>query len=145
MVDFVLNYLRGPTGKGFYASLKLSSLPLNFDRLIAFAWSWTAEQGKTTFLSVIRLRLFDNLRIKHRHICALVIKYNNALSHTNHIRCHTNATLTVRNKRIQQILRHLQIFFCRHLRLSRKKYRIVYYFFYHIALSHLRYNHEFLR
>lgn len=53
MVDFVLDYLCRPTGKGFYASLKLGGLPLYFDGFIAFARTGATEQRKTTFLRII--------------------------------------------------------------------------------------------
>ena len=48
MIYFVLNDLRRPAGKGFDACLDFGGLPLHFDGLIAFAFSWGAQQRKTT-------------------------------------------------------------------------------------------------
>ena len=106
MVNFVLDNLCGPAGEGFDAGLELFVLPLNFDRLITYAGERSAEQRKAAFLCSIRSGLFDNLWVEHRHICAIVIKNNDPLVHTDHIRSHTNATLFVGNERVQQILCH---------------------------------------
>ena len=100
MVNLMLNNLRGPTGKGFDTSLKLVSSPLNFDSFIALARTGATEQRKATFFGIIRVGFFDNLRVKHRHICTFIIKYNNALAHTNHICCHANTTIFVGNQRV---------------------------------------------
>ena len=54
MIDFVLDYLCSPTGKGFDAGLEFSSLPLNFDSLVTFARAGASEQRKATFFGIIR-------------------------------------------------------------------------------------------
>ena len=53
MVNFVLDYLCGPTGKGFDASLKLGGLPLNFNGLVTLAGAGTAQQGKAALSGVV--------------------------------------------------------------------------------------------
>lgn len=131
MVNLMLNDLCCPTGEGFDTGLEFGSLPLNFYGLIAFTFTGSAEQRKATFFGIIRSCLFDNFGVEHHHICTFVIKYNNPLANANHIRRHTDTAILVRRQSVQQILRHLQIFFCSNLRLSGKEYRIVYYFFNH--------------
>lgn len=111
MVDFMLNNLRSLTSKGFDAGFEFVSLQLHSNRLIAFAFAGASEQGKTTFFCIIRSCFFDNLRIEHNHICSFIIKHNNPLADTDHIRRHANTTILMRYKRIEQVLCDLQIFF----------------------------------
>ena len=65
MVNFVLDDLGRPAGEGLDAGLELLILPLNLDRLIAFARPWAAQQGKTAFGSIVEGGCFDDLRVKH--------------------------------------------------------------------------------
>lgn len=48
MIYFVLNDLRRPACKSFDSSLEFGGFSLHFNGLIAFAFSWGAQQRKTT-------------------------------------------------------------------------------------------------
>ena len=95
MVNFVLNDLSRPADKSLDTGLELLVLPLDFNALVAFARARAAEQGKAVFLGVVRSGHLDNFRVKHRHICALVIKDDDPLMHPNHICCNTHAGILV--------------------------------------------------
>ena len=104
----MLNNLCGPASKGFSACLEFCSLPLNFDSLVPFARTWTAEKRKTTFLGIIRPLLFDDFGIEHhgvyRSSSALIKEIDDALSHTDHICRHTDAGFLVRHQCVEQVL-----------------------------------------
>ena len=123
MVNFVLNYLCRETCKCFNAGLEFSRLPLHFYSLITSTLSGSSEQRKTAFFCIVGSRFLYDFGIEHNHICAVIIKSNNSFMHTDHIRRHTYTAVFVSNESIQQILRHLQIFFCCNLRFPRKKNR----------------------
>ena len=48
-----------------------------------------------------RIIVFDNEGTYMTMFNPEIIKNNNPLAHTNHIRCHTNATIFIGNKRVQ--------------------------------------------
>lgn len=131
MVNFVLDNLGCPACEGFDSCLEFGCLPLHFYTLKTLTLTRTTEQRKAPFFRLIRVRFFDNFRVEHCHICTVVIKTDNALMHTNHIGSHTNTTLSIGNKGVQQILCHLQIFNRRLLRFYCQQNRVVYYFFNH--------------
>ena len=137
MIHLVLNDLCCPAGEVFRARLHLQGLILNLDGLIPLALTETAEKRQTAFLGVVCAVLLDDLGIEHHGIrgssSALIKKGDNALTHADHIRCHTDAAFLVRHQRVKQILGDLQIFFCCDLRLPCKEYRIVHEFSYHIT------------
>lgn len=135
MINLVLDDLRCPAGKGFDAGLELFVLPFDFNSLITLARAWTAKEGQAAFLSVIRSGHLDNLRIEHGHICALVIKDDDSLTHANHICCHTHTGFFVCSQRIQQILRNLLVIQCRQLRFPCQQYWVVYYLSDHLHTS----------
>lgn len=91
MINFVLDDLCSPTGGSFGTRLKLFVLPLNFNGLIKITGAKTTKQGKATLLGVIRSGHFDNVRVEHCRIYALVIKYNDPFTHADHIGCQTYA------------------------------------------------------
>ena len=66
MINFVLNDLCRPAGKGFDPSLKIFCLPLYLDRLVAFALSRLTDQRQTSFLGFIQSRHFDNFPASFR-------------------------------------------------------------------------------
>ena len=107
MVNFVLNYLRRKVGEGFDAGLKISGLPLHFYCPITLTFSGTSEQRKTAFFRIVGARFFDNFRVKHNRICAVIIKGNDAFANADHIRRHADTAVFVGNERVQQILCHL--------------------------------------
>ena len=140
MIHLMLNNLRRPAGEVFCARLHFQGLILHLDALIAFALARAAEKRQTAFLDIVRAVLFDNFGIEHHRIgrgsSALVEKRNDALTHADHIRRHTDTAFLVRHQRIKQVLCNLQIFFCRDLRLSCKENRGVHEFFNHPSLRY---------
>ena len=100
MVDFVLNDLRRPAGKCFDARLELLVLPLHLDGLVSLRFP-RAGQRQAALLRVIRRGFFDDHRIEHDHVCAVVVKRNNALVDANHIRRHAHAAVLVRGEGVQ--------------------------------------------
>ena len=90
-------------------------LILHLDGLIALALTGAAEKRQTAFLGIVRFVLLDDLGIEHHCICrgssTLVEKSDDALTHTDHIRRHTDTAFSVRHQRIKQVLGDLQIFF----------------------------------
>lgn len=138
MIHFVLDDLRYPAGIGLDTSMQFQSLILDLDGFITFARALTTEKRQASLLSDICSVLFNDLRIKHyrvrRNSSALVKKYNDPLLNTDHIRRHADTTFSVLHQRVKQVLRDLQIFFCRHLRLPCKEYRIVHKFFNHYSV-----------
>ena len=129
MIYLMLNDLSRPAGEVFRARFHIQGLILHLDSLIALALTWAAKKRQTAFLGVIRTVLLDDFGIEHHGVCrnssALIQKSDDALTNTDHIRRHANAGFLVRHQRVKQVLRDLQIFFCRNLRLSCKEDRIV--------------------
>ena len=115
MIHFMLNDLSCPAGEVFRTRLHFQGLILYLNGLIALALTWSSEKRQAAFLGVIRAVLLDDLGVEHHGICrsssALVKKSDDALMHTNHIRCHADTAFSVRHQRIKQVLRDLQIFF----------------------------------
>lgn len=121
MINFMLNDLRRPASVGLDTSLQFQGLILDLYGFIAFARERAAKKRQTAFLGIVCSVLFDNLGVKHYRVCwgssTLVEERDNTFLDADHIRCHTNTTIFVSNKCIQQILCHMQIFFCRQFRL----------------------------
>lgn len=134
MVDFVLDNLGSPAGEGLDAGLKLLILPLDLDGLEPLTGARTAQQGQTALLRIVGTGSFDDLGVKHNHICPLVIKGNDALAYADHIGRHTHAGSFIGCQRIQQIPGNLQIIHSCRLGLSRQQNWVVYHFFYHPIL-----------
>ena len=92
MIHLVLNDLRRPAGEIFRACLHLQGLILHLDGFISFTLAGAAEKRQTTFLSVVRAVLLDDIGIEHYRIgrssSALVEKSDDTLAHTDHIRRH---------------------------------------------------------
>jgi len=122
MIHFMLNDLCRPAGEVFRACLHFQGLIPHFDGLVALALPGTAEKRKAGFLCVVRAVLLDDLGIEHhrvgRNSSALVEKGDDALAYADHIRRHADTAFSVRYQRVKQVLRDLQIFFCRDLRSS---------------------------
>ena len=135
MIHFMLNDLRCPAREVFCARLHFQGLILHLDGLIALALARAAEKRQTSFLGVVRAVLLDDFGIEHHRIgrssSALIEKGDNAFAHTDHIRRHTNTTLSVSYQCIKQVLCDLQILFRCDIRLLRKEYRIAHKFFNH--------------
>lgn len=114
MIHLMLNDLCRPASVGLGAHLHLGGLILHLDGLVALAGSRDAEKRQTTLLGVVCAVLLDNFGIEHHRVCrrssTLIEKRDDALTHTNHIRCHANTAFLVRHQRIKQVLRDLQIF-----------------------------------
>ena len=92
VVDLVLDDLGCPAGEGLKADLELLVLVLHFDGFPAFCLSGTGE-GETTFLRLVRPGFLDDLRVKHHHIFALVVKDNNPFVDADHVGCHAHTTV----------------------------------------------------
>ena len=80
MVNFVLNDLGGPAGKGFDAGLKLLVLPLYLNGLVTLVRTRAAQQRKATFFCVVRIGLLLSLVYRneknHRHTALLFRLYH---------------------------------------------------------------------
>ena len=63
----------------------------------------------TEVLRFVQLRAFQNHRVQHGHIAALIVKHNDPFGHTDHIGRHTHAALFMKRQRIQKILGNRQI------------------------------------
>ena len=137
MVYFMLNNLCRPACEVFRARLHIQGLILHLDGLISLALTGGAEKRQTAFLGVVYAVLLDDFGIEHYCICrsssALIKKGDDALAHADHIRCHADATFSVRHQRIKQVLCDMQISFCCDLRLSCKEDGIVHQFFNHFC------------
>ena len=98
MIYLMLDYLCRPAGEVFRTRLHIQCLILYLDGLIALALSGAAEKRQTAFLGVVRAVLLDDFGIEHhgvsRSSSALVEKGNDALTHTNHIRRHTDTAFS---------------------------------------------------
>ena len=65
---------------------------------------------KTAFFRFIFSGLLQNHRIEHDHVCSLIVKGDDPLTHTDHIGRHAHAGLLVGSKSIPKVLNGLQIF-----------------------------------
>ena len=97
MVNFVLDDLCRPAGEGFDAGLEIFVLPLDLDCLVTLTRTRTAQQGKTPLFCIVWTGKFDDLGVEHRHICTIIIKHNDPLVHTDHIRRHAYTGIFVGN------------------------------------------------
>ena len=104
MIHLMLNDLRRPASEVFRARLHFQGLILYFDSLISLALARGAEKRQTALLGIVYAVFLDNLGIKHygirRSSSTLIEKGDDALAHTNHIRCHADTTFLVRHQRI---------------------------------------------
>ena len=108
MIDFVLDDLCRPAGEGFEASLKPLVLILHLDGLPALGFPGASE-GETALLRLIWPGLFDNLRVEHDCVLALVVKDYDPLADADHIGCHAHTAVLVGSQGVQQILDNGQI------------------------------------
>lgn len=137
MVDFVLNDLGSPAGKGFQACLEIFILILYFDGFPALCLSRTCK-GKTALLGLIQSGLLYDLRIEHGHVAAFAFKYDDAFAYANHIACHADAALLVGLQRLQQVCRQRKILWCGGFGLLGKQGNISANFSYHCISSNNR-------
>ena len=68
-------------------------------------------EAQASFFRFIWPLLFRNTRVQHHQIHRTNRYNNNILLHTNHIRRHSDTTVTVGTKRILQVADHLRISF----------------------------------
>ena len=54
MVDFMLDDLSRPAGKGLDAGLEFFVLPLHLDGLKPLTGPWATQERKTTFFRIVR-------------------------------------------------------------------------------------------
>ena len=112
MVNFVLDDLGRPAGKGFDAGLELLVLPFDFNRLITLAGTRTAKKGQATLLGFVWPGHFDDFRIEHNHIGSCVIKGDDPPEHPNHIGSHTHTAFPVGGEGVQQVVGYLEVLGC---------------------------------
>ena len=103
MVNLVLDDLCCPTSEGLEASLELLVLVLYLNGLPALGLT-DASEGEAALLRLVRTGFFDDLRVEHHHVTALVVKDNDPLVDADHIGCHAHATVLVGGQSVQQIL-----------------------------------------
>ena len=108
MIYFMLNDLCRPAGEVFRARLHLQGLILHLDSFISLAFTGAAKKRQTAFLGIISSVFLDDVRVEHYRIrrssSTFIEKGDDALTHTNHIRCHADATFSMRHQRVKQVL-----------------------------------------
>ena len=102
MVDLMLNDLRHPARIGSMLLFKVLIQIVHFDFFISCTGSHTI-QGQTSFFCLKYLFLFGDYRIDHGKLKGTHCHNNDIFSDTDHIRCHSNASIQIRPERIQKI------------------------------------------
>ena len=98
----MLDDLSSPAGKGFEPLLEFFILPAHFDGLPPLGRAGTGE-GETALLRLIGAGLFDDFRVKHDHVGALVVKGNDPFVHADHVGCHAHTAGLVVLQGFQQV------------------------------------------
>ena len=138
VVNFVLDYLRRPAGEGFDAGLEVFVLPFHLNGAVALGFAG-ALQRETALLRLKRVGAFDDSRVKHCHIFAVVVKSNDTLVHTDHIGCQTNTGLGVGFQGVKEVFRNGEILQSSRFAASAKKNYVVNDGFYHKKSSFVLY------
>ena len=107
MVDLMLNDLGCPARIGSMLLFEVLIQIVHFDFFVSCTGSHTI-QGQASFFCLKCLFLFGDHWIDHGKLKGTHCHNNDIFSDTNHIRCHSNASIQIRPERIQKIL-HLSL------------------------------------
>ena len=111
MVDLMLNDLGCPARIGSMLLFEVLIQIVHFDFFVSCTGSHTI-QGQASFFCLKCLFLFGDHWIDHGKLKGTHCHNNDIFSDTDHIRCHSNASIQIRPERIQKILYHLFICLC---------------------------------
>ena len=102
VVNFMLDDLSSPAGKGLQTDLKGIILITHFDGAISLGLPCTGKR-KTAFFSLIWAGEFDDFGVEHDHGRSVVIENDNPFGFADHVCRHPHAPPGIRLEGVQQV------------------------------------------